>query len=187
MHLVAPAATYLVSYGDALQRSWSPNTLDPAAGQLELTRIQEDPAAFLAAQDDREGKGEPIRLPDGSLVPRLPGYRRWIWDGEFGGVVSMRWQPGTAALPAHVLGHIGYAVVPWKRRRGYATAALRQFLPEVVGLGLPYVELTTDADNSASQKVIIANGGVLVERFTKPAVFGTDGDALRWRIPLSHR
>jgi predicted acetyltransferase len=129
-----------------------PRQPGPCAGKLELERIEEDPAAFLVAQDDREGKGQPIRLPDGSLVPRLPGYRRWIWDGEFTGVVRLRWQPGTAALPPHVLGHIGFAVVPWKRRRDYATAALHQFLPEAVALGLPYVELTSDADNIASQE-----------------------------------
>src|SRR2546430_6881442 len=33
-------------------------------------------------------------LPDGSVVPRLPGYRKWIWDGEFCGVIGFRWQPG---------------------------------------------------------------------------------------------
>ncbi len=52
------------------------------------------------------------------------------------------------------------------------------------GLGLPYVDLTTDVDNVASQKVITSNGGVLVERFTKPAAYGPDSPALRWRIRL---
>ena len=61
---------------------------------------------------------------DGTTVPRLPGYLKWMWDGEFCGVIGFRWQPGTEALPPTCLGHIGYAVVPWKRGRGYATAAL---------------------------------------------------------------
>jgi len=121
MQLVRPAAEYLPSYRAALERGWSPNTVNPAAGWLELDRIHADPVAFLNAQDDPHGKGEPITLPDGSVVPRLPGYRRWIWDGELAGVVSLRWQPGSAALPEHVLGHVGYTVVPWKRGRGYAT------------------------------------------------------------------
>jgi len=55
-------------------------------------------------------------------------------------------------------------------------------LAEIYLLGLPYIELTTDIDNLASQKVITANGGVLVERFTKPAAYGPDSPALRWRI-----
>jgi len=185
VQLVRPAVEYLASYRAALERAWSPNTMDPAAGRVELERIVADPVAFLAAQDDPEGRGEPIALPDGSVVPRLPGYRGWIWDGDFGGVISLRWQPGTAALPPHVLGHVGYAVVPWKRRRGLATAALRELLPEIHALGLCYVETTTDVDNFASQKVITANGGVLVDRFTKPAAYGGPASpALRWRIKL---
>jgi predicted acetyltransferase len=49
--------------------------------------------------------------------------------------------------------------------------------------GLRYVEITTDPDNMPSQRVIEANGGVLVERFTRPASLGgTPG--LRYRIAL---
>ena len=100
------------------------------------------------------------------------------------GVVGVRWQPGSGALPPHVLGHIGYNIVPWKRRRGHATAALTALLPELRELGLPYVELTTDVDNVPSHKVITANGGLLVERFDKPVASGSQGPALRWRIAL---
>jgi predicted acetyltransferase len=114
----------------------------------------------------------------------LPGYRRWLWDGEFCGSIGLRWQPGTAALPAYCLGHIGYTVVPWKRRRGYATVALRLLLPEARALGLPYVELTTDAKNSISHQVIVANGGMLTGHFKKPAQFGGT-PAHRYRINLS--
>ena len=70
----------------------------------------------MALLDDREAKRGPVTLPDGSQVPRLPGYRRWMWDGEFCGSIGFRWQPGTSALPPYVLGHIGYSVVPWKQR-----------------------------------------------------------------------
>jgi predicted acetyltransferase len=116
--------------------------------------------------------GGPIRLPDGTTVPRLPGYVRWMWDGEFCGSIGFRWQPGTEALPAYCPGHIGYAVVPWKQRRGYATLALREMLKEAKAVGLRYVEITTDADNLPSQRVILANNGVLVEQFDKPPALG---------------
>lgn len=117
-------------------------------------------------------------------MERLPSFTRWLWDGEFSGSISFRWQPGTAELPPHVLGHIGYSVVPWKQGRGYATKSLALVLHEARAEGLPYVELTTDSDNLASQKVILANGGQLIEEFRKPAQYGLAGTGLRYRIML---
>lgn len=182
MPLVRPQALHLDSYTAALRRGWSADTMRGAAAAAEeLQRIAHDAAAFIAAMDDREALGPPVTLPDGSVVPRIPGFRRWLWDGEFCGSINLRWQPGTTALPPHCLGHIGYAVVPWKQGRGLATQALGALLPEAWALGLPFVELTTDPDNTASQRVILANGGVLVERFTKPAQFGGH-PGLRYRI-----
>ncbi len=118
--LVHPAVERLASYRAALERGWSPNTMNPTAGQAEAKRIDTDPAGFLAAQDER----------------------------------------------------------------GYATTALRLLLPEARALSLPYVELTTDLNNTASQKVITTNGGVLIERFERPAAYGSDSAAFRWRIRL---
>src|SRR5207237_2567707 len=115
---------------------------------------------FLAEQLDREAKGPLVTLPDGSTARRLPGYRKWMWDGEFCGVIGLRWQPGTVALPPHVLGHIGFAVVPWKRRKGYATRALALLLPIAREVGLTCIEITCDDDNEPSRRVIVKNGGI---------------------------
>ncbi|MDP1841144.1 MAG: GNAT family N-acetyltransferase [Reyranella sp.] len=184
MKLVVPALEYLDAYADALRRGfWSDNLRRAESAREELAMIAADPADFVAALDDPAGKRPPITLPDGSTVPRLPGYRRWMWDDGFCGSVNFRWQPGTSDLPKHVLGHLGYAVVPWKQRRGYATRALALMLPEARKLGLAHIDLTTDPDNLASQKVITANGGALVERFRKEAAYG-GGDTLLFRIPL---
>src|SRR5215208_1601006 len=163
MRLVWPAREYLSSYVAALERGWSPDNIrDQAAADEELRRIAADRDKFIARLVDREAEGEPIALPDGTMVPRLPGYRRWMWDGEFCGSIGLRWQRGTEALPSYCLGHIGYAVVPWKQRRGYATRALREVLSGARAEGLRFVEITTDVHNVASQRVIETNGGVLV-------------------------
>jgi predicted acetyltransferase len=183
MELVWPALEYLSGYVRALQQNWSPDNLRPEAAADHLARIADDPARFLAEQVDREAKGPRVVLPDGSTVPRLPGYAQWMWDGEFCGSIGFRWQPGTAELPPYCLGHIGYSVVPWKRERGYATRALQLLLPQAKAEGLAYVELTTQVDNIPSQRVIEANGGVVVERFHKSHAYG-GAESLRYRIPL---
>ena len=95
---------------------------------------------------------------------------------------------GSLARPSclrYCLGHVGYSVVPWKRRRGYATRALGLLLPHARAEGLAHIEVTTDADNVASRLVIEANGGILVERFHKPKSCG-GAESLRYRIALTH-
>ena len=185
MELVWPDAQYLSGYTHALEQGWSSDNLRPQAAAEELARIEQDPARFLSEQVDREAKGPPVILPDGRAVPRLPGYSQWMWDGEFCGSIGLRWQPGTTELPPYCLGHIGYSVVPWKRQRGYATRALHLLLPQAKSEGLAYVEITTDADNIASQRVIESNGGRLIEQFRKSAEYGS-AQSLRFRIFLGN-
>jgi predicted acetyltransferase len=180
-----PDELCLPSYIRALRRGWSPNTIRPEAAQEELEAIDMDPAAFLRGLVDRDASGPPVRLPDGTVIPRIPGFRKWMWDGEFCGSIGLRWQPGTSELPSHVLGHVGYSVVPWKRDRGYATSALGQILVDAAAEGLAYVELTTDVHNIASQRVIEANQGWLVETFRTPEAFG-GGESRRYRIDIGH-
>ena len=184
MDLVAPDRAYLDGYLDALRREWSPTTTDPDYWRAELERVEADPGLALEQFNARDGGGRTITLPDGTVVPRIPGVVRWMWDGEFCGAINARWQPGTAELPPHVLGHIGYSVVPWRQRRGYATQALAQMLDLVRAEGLPYVEITTQPDNIESQKVILANGGIALGEFVEPEQYGGH-IGLKYRIDLA--
>lgn len=186
MKLLWPSREYLPSYIAALERGWSPDNLrGEAAAREELERIAADADGFLASLVDIAATGGPITLPDGTTVPRLPGYRRWMWDGEFCGSIGLRWQQGTEELPPYCLGHIGYTVVPWKRRLGYATRALRELLQDAKARGLRYVEITTDPANTPSRRVIETNGGVLVDEFMTSAAFGNKRE-LRYRIHLDN-
>lgn len=70
-------------------------------------------------------------------------------------------------------GHIGYSVRPSERRKGYAKEMLRLVLIEAKKLGLERVMVTCDADNVASEKTILANGGVFEKDVT------VDGEVIR--------
>jgi predicted acetyltransferase len=179
MQLVEPSLDRLPSYVAALEAGWSPNNVKNVAAE-QLEAIRESPVAFVAGLAMQGGT---ITLPDGTSVPKLPFIAHWIWDSAFCGSISLRWQDGTDALPPHVLGHIGYAVVPWKRGRGYATEALRRILIEAWAIGLVRVEITTDPENRASQRVIERNGGRYVDRFVNE-LFGPEPH-LRYVVDLT--
>lgn len=183
--LEVPSIGLLPDYVDALERGWSAdNVRGKLAADEELARIADDPRAFVASLDDPEGRGPPIRLADGSQIPRLCSTRRWVWDEGFCGSIGLRWSPGGSELPSWFpYGHIGYAVPPWRQGLGHATRALALVLPLAREVGLTWVELTTQAENPASQRVVAKNGGRVVARQPGDANHG-GGDILRWRIEL---
>lgn len=64
-------------------------------------------------------------------------------------------------------GHVGYAVAPEHRRRGYASAMLRQSVELLAEGGVERVLVTCDVDNVGSAAVIEACGGVLEDVRTR--------------------
>ncbi|MFC5004523.1 GNAT family N-acetyltransferase [Dactylosporangium cerinum] len=98
----------------------------------------------------------------------------WLHADEYLGRVAIRHQ-----LTPHLReagGHIGYDIRPSARRRGHATAMLRAALPVARALGIESALLTCDVTNTASRRVIEANGGVLEDR---------RGDKFRFWVPTS--
>ena len=178
LRLLEPSLALLPGYEAALAAGWSPDTeRDVSAEQLAAAR--RDPGGFFAELTRQDGV---ILLASGQYVPRLPSQVFWIDDGDFCGAISLRYDPGTDALPSYVSGHIGYAVVPWKRRRGYATRALALILPVAREVGLHRVEITCDDDNEASRRVILKNGAEPVGTRELPG-----GTKLMFRIDLTQR
>lgn len=58
-------------------------------------------------------------------------------------------------------GHVGFSVRPCERGRGYAKEMLRQALARARQLGMERLLVTCDENNVASERTILANGGVL--------------------------
>ena len=77
----------------------------------------------------------------------------------------------------NVGGHIGYGVKPSYRRRGFATAILRQSLTHIHRLGVTEALGTCDEDNLGSIKVIESQGGILEDYVNSECT-------LKWRYRL---
>jgi predicted acetyltransferase len=183
--LHAPGRDVLPAYVGALEAGWSPNTMRDVAPE-QLAAIAADSEGFLAGLNGRGGK---IRLHDGSEVDRLPGIIRWIIAADrperpFVGSINLRWQEDEAGnpvpdLPSHVLGHVGYTILPDHAGNGYASAALAAVLREARTIGLPFVKITCDADNTASRRIIEKNGGRFIESFVAP-FYGPEERLMYW-------
>jgi predicted acetyltransferase len=97
-----------------------------------------------------------LALPEGRVAS---SYRWVVEDGRVVGTVALR----HALTPALLVegGHIGYAVAPFARRRGIATAALRLALAMAAARGIDPVLVTCDDDNVGSARTVESCGGYL--------------------------
>ena len=93
-------------------------------------------------------------------------------DGQLVGRTSIRFELND--FLAERGGHVGYAVIPEFRRRGYATAILEESVVIARNEGVNSVLVTCDDTNTGSIKVIERCGGVL-----ENTVVGDDGVAFR--------
>jgi predicted acetyltransferase len=131
------------------------------------------PAYVQRLQDHSVGKN----LPEG----HVPSKEFWIIDAEgYAGkiILGLTFTPG----PDRIGNHVGYVVRPSKRRKGYATEALRCLIEEARKLKIHKLMPTCGAGNVASRKVIEKNGGVLLNGMPNDE---SPNDELRFVIDLN--
>jgi predicted acetyltransferase len=126
--------------------------------ELDVTTLvnEEGFAEFVDQMRAQEFATEPRGL--------RPAKHLWYVDGDnYFGRLTIRLAPELDGDVMRENGHIGYEVRPSARRRGCATAMLREGLQIARGLGIDVVRICCD-EGSPSQRVIEANGGVVVDR-----------------------
>ncbi|WP_310602009.1 GNAT family N-acetyltransferase [Anaerosporobacter sp.] len=80
-------------------------------------------------------------------------------DNKIVGIIDLRHHINHPILSVWG-GHIGYSVRPTERKKGYAKEMLRLNLHNCKKYGISKVMITCDCDNIASEKTILANGGI---------------------------
>lgn len=151
MRLEPPSEKYLDSFFEAMAEFEGEGIpqIPP-----EMTKEQ-FPAYVQQLHDQSAGKN----LKEGYV----PSKEFWIIDSEgYAGriILGLSFTPD----PDRVGNHVGYAVRPSKRRKGYASKALQCLLDEAGKLDISKLMPICDAANVASRKVIEKNGGVLLDR-----------------------
>jgi len=125
---------------------------------------------FAHFVEDLRGKArEDTPRPEGHVPSTILW---WVEDSEYLGRIAIRHRLTRWLL--EVGGHLGYDVRPSARRRGHATAMLKEALPIAHAVGIDPALITCDEDNVGSRRVIEANGGVLADQLN---------DKLRFWVP----
>lgn len=118
--------------------------------------FEEFQAWLKAKQIESEQEG----LIDGWKVPSTTF---WLYvDGVPVGFGNLRHFLTEALSKAG--GNIGYGIAPQFRGKGYGNILLKLLLQEARKIGLEKVLVTIHLDNIPSQKVALANGGVISEK-----------------------
>lgn len=158
MRLVKPAKNYGASWKAALAEF-------EAEGNQGFWNVNGMPTDIDTYIQQSEDFAHGVNLPEGWV----PCTTLWLIDnGEFVGHVNIRHD-----LSEHLRkegGHIGYAVRPSARNRGYGSKILELALAKARQIGIKKALVTCDETNTASRKIIEKNNGKLEDRWTKDGV-----------------
>lgn len=159
MKLVLPSIEYERSFREAIEEFRKETERKEIENRL-IKRFDEN-SGFADFVEQLRGQAEGKYLPAGFV----PSTEYWlVEDKKFIGKVNIRHRLNDNLLKTG--GHIGYAIRPSERKKGYGTKILKLALPKAKKLGIKKALITCDEDNIGSRKIIEANGGIFENTMT---------------------
>ncbi len=152
--LIKPTIQYagdIMSFRDELFSVGEKDTFDGCGGLQNYTSAEE----WLKHLSEMENEST---CPAGKVTSDVYIAVR-VSDNKVVGIIDLRHHINHPILSVWG-GHIGYTVRPAERRKGYAKEMLRLNLQNCRSRGIDKILLTCSKNNIASEKTIIANGGV---------------------------
>ena len=165
--LIAPTAAYaeeIMQFRRELSRA---NDTDCFAGCGSLKRCE----TYAEWQNWLDEHASAETCPPGG-VPSNTYLAVRRTDNRIVGIIDLRHHIDHPILGLWG-GHMGYSVRPSERRKGYAKEMLRLNLENCRARGMERILITCSPDNPASEKTILANGGVFEKDIT------VDGETVR--------
>ena len=157
LKLILPSRKYAKSYLKAQKEFFK----EKSATRIKMIHENHE-RALNSLKDFPEYKKRFIKNRKGIDLKkgRVPATLYWVIVGnKVVGFLDLRHYLNKNLL--RMGGHIGYAVVPSERMKGYATEMLRLGLKKAKKLGIKKALVTCNETNVGSRKVIENNSGVL--------------------------
>ncbi|MBP3327769.1 MAG: GNAT family N-acetyltransferase [Clostridia bacterium] len=152
--LIKPTLQYaddIMSFRNELISAGEEGGFDGCSGLQNYTSAEEW-LKYLATMENEETCPEGRTPSDAYIAVRTT-------DNRIVGIIDLRRHINHPILSLWG-GHMGYTVRPSERNKGYAKEILRLNLYNCRDRGIGKILLTCNKNNIASEKVIIANGGV---------------------------
>lgn len=152
--LIEPTMEYEKDIWQFRQEILSSNDKDKFAGCGNLGQCQSADQWIKTIQLHKKAE----TCPEGRVPSNIYIAVRKC-DDRLVGVIDLRYHINTPVLSTWG-GHMGYTVRPGERGKGYAREMVRQNLQNFKRRDIRKVMVTCDEDNLASERVILASGGV---------------------------
>lgn len=147
MKLILPNLNYEQSWLDAIAEF----NAEDRAGFWNFPEKPTDLPSYIERTEKFRTNSD---LPEGWV----PNTTYWLIDNdEFVGHINIRHE--LSDYLKKIGGHIGYAIRPTARQKGYGSKILELTLPKAKELGIKKALVTCDEDNIASRKIIERHGG----------------------------